>query len=161
MRRNANNEMMSEINSIIAIFDSQDTGKNAIRKLQRYGFDLKRMSIIGKDYLTESYLGCHYNAVVGPLVSHFVGALEAVEVVGGLSALGAGLLSIGIPMNSIVRYEAELKDDKFLMILQGTIDEVEQARELLNQSQASTIKIHTEQLSEWRSVSTPIEQHQS
>jgi len=35
--------------------------------------------------------------VAGPLVAWIVGALEGALVVGGLSALGAGLYSIGIP----------------------------------------------------------------
>jgi hypothetical protein len=38
--------------------------------------------------------------VFGPLVSWMVGALEGAVVVGGLSALGAGLYSIGIPKDS-------------------------------------------------------------
>ena len=34
-----------------------------------------------------------------------VGALEGAVVTGGLSALGAGLYSLGIPKDSIVKYE--------------------------------------------------------
>ncbi len=52
--------------------------------------------------------------VAGPLVAWIVGALEGAVVVGGLSALGAGLYSIGIPKDSIVKYEAALKTDQFL-----------------------------------------------
>ena len=43
--------------------------------------------------------------VLGPLVGGLVGALGGAVVVGGLSALGAGLYSIGIPRDSIVEYE--------------------------------------------------------
>src|SRR5271163_163267 len=42
--------------------------------------------------------------VAGPLVGWIVGALEGAAVVGGLSAVGAGLYSIGIPQDSIVKY---------------------------------------------------------
>jgi len=49
----------------------------------------------------------------GPLVGWVAGALEGAAVVGGLSALGAGLYSIGIPQNSIVEYETALKSNKF------------------------------------------------
>src|SRR5271157_6565269 len=43
--------------------------------------------------------------VAGPLVAWMAGALEGAVVVGGLSAIGAGLYSMGIPKDSIVRYE--------------------------------------------------------
>jgi len=55
------------------------------------------------------------------------GALEG-AVVGGLSALGAGLYSIGIPKDSIMEYETALKSDKFLVIAHGTAEEVAQPR---------------------------------
>jgi hypothetical protein len=58
--------------------------------------------------------------VAGPLVAWIVGALEGAVVVGGLSALGAGLYSIGIPKDSVVKYEAALKADKFLLLAHGT-----------------------------------------
>jgi hypothetical protein len=61
--------------------------------------------------------------VFGPLVGWIVGALEGAVVVGGLSALGAGLYSIGIPKDSIVEYETALKSDKFLVLAYGAADE--------------------------------------
>ena len=60
-----------------------------------------------------------------------VSALEGALVVGGLSALGAGLVSFGIPKDSVVEYETSLKAGKFLLIAHGTADEVQKARELL------------------------------
>src|ERR1700684_1569975 len=51
--------------------------------------------------------------VAGPLVAWIVGALEGAVVVGGVSALGAGLLSIGIPKDSVLQYDAALKTDKY------------------------------------------------
>src|SRR5271168_2882785 len=55
--------------------------------------------------------------VAGPLVAWIVGALEGAVIVGGLSAIGAGLYSIGIPKDSIVEYETALKTDKFLLVV--------------------------------------------
>src|ERR1700735_5394498 len=40
--------------------------------------------------------------VAGPLVAWIVAGLEGAVVYGGLSALGAGLVSIGIPHDSVV-----------------------------------------------------------
>src|ERR1035441_434805 len=62
--------------------------------------------------------------VAGPLVAWILGALESAVVVGGLSAIGAGLYSIGIPKDSIVEYETAIKSDKFLVLAHGTADEV-------------------------------------
>jgi uncharacterized membrane protein len=69
--------------------------------------------------------------VAGPLASWIVGALEGAAVVGGLSALGAGLYSIGIPKDSILSYEAAIKSDKFLVVAHGAPDDVRKAKEIL------------------------------
>ena len=65
--------------------------------------------------------------VAGPLVALIVGALEGAAVVGGVSAIGAGLIGIGIPKDSVVQYELALKTDKFLLMVHGTASEVEKA----------------------------------
>jgi hypothetical protein len=49
-------------------------------------------------------------------------------MVGGLSALGAGLHSIGIPKNNIMEYETALKSDKFLVIAHGRPDDIAKAK---------------------------------
>jgi hypothetical protein len=86
--------------------------------------------------------------VGGPLVSWIIGALETAFVVGGLSALGGALASIGIPKDSIVRYEAALKADKFMLIVHGTAQEVENAKEILVQNKAEEANVHKEEISE-------------
>jgi hypothetical protein len=78
--------------------------------------------------------------VAGPLVSWIIGALEGAIVVGGLSALGAGLVSAGIPKDSILRYETALKTDKFVLIAHGTMDETTRAKEILNRTNPVTLE---------------------
>ena len=80
--------------------------------------------------------------VAGPLVAWIVGGLEGAVVLGGLSALGAGLYSIGIPKDSIVQYEAALKADKFLVLAHGTADEVTKARGILQTTHPLDIISH-------------------
>lgn len=82
--------------------------------------------------------------VAGPLVAWIVGVLEGAAVVGGLSALGAALASIGIPKDSILQYEASLKAGKFLLILHATTEEVERAKDRLDDTQAAETAIHAE-----------------
>ena len=80
--------------------------------------------------------------VAGPLVAWIIGGLEGAVVVGGLSALGAGLYSIGIPKDSIVQYEAALKADKFLVLAHGTADDVAKARGILQTTHPLEIGTH-------------------
>ncbi|MGA8860061.1 MAG: DUF1269 domain-containing protein [Candidatus Sulfotelmatobacter sp.] len=54
--------------------------------------------------------------VAGPLVAWIVAGLEGAVEVGALGALGAGLFSIGIPKDSIVKYQTALTTDQFLLI---------------------------------------------
>ena len=174
--------MKSDKNSVVAIFESHDRAEDAIRELQKDGFDMKKLSIVGKDYHTEEHVVGYYNTgdrmkywgklgafwgglwgllfgsaffwvpgigqllVAGPLVIWIVGALEGAVVTGGLTALGAGLYSIGIPKNSIVQYETEVKNGKLLLVVHGTADEVKRARDLLDQSQANLTAVHGEEL---------------
>ena len=69
--------------------------------------------------------------VAGPLVAWIVGALEGAVVVGGLGAVGAGLYSIGIPKDSVVKYETAIKSDKFLVLAHGTANEVAKAKDIM------------------------------
>jgi hypothetical protein len=73
-----------------------------------------------------------------------VGALEGAAITGSLTALGAALYSIGIPKNSVLQYETEIKNGKLLLVAHGTPEEVERAKDLLDQTQANTTTVHAE-----------------
>ena len=169
---------MTKTNSVVAIYETHTQAEEAVKELQRSGFDMKKMSIVGKDYHTDENVVGYYNAgdrmkywgkqgafwgglwgmlfgaaffaipgigpilVAGPLVAWIVGALEGAVVVGGLSALGAGLYSIGIPKDSVVKYETALKADKFLVLAHGTADEVAKARDILQTTHPLDIAVH-------------------
>jgi len=169
---------MSDTNSVVAIYETHSQAEEAVKELQRSGCDMKKLSIVGKDYHTDENVVGYYNAgdrmkywgtrgafwgglwgmlfgaaffaipgigsilVAGPLVAWIIGALEGAVVVGGLSALGAGLYSIGIPKNSVVQYEAALKADKFLVLAHGAGDEVSKARDILQTMNPIKITVH-------------------
>ncbi len=80
--------------------------------------------------------------VAGPLVSWIVGVLEGVIVVGAAGALGAGLMSIGIPKDSVIEYETALKAGKFLLIAHSTPEALEQARGILENTAAEMLQRH-------------------
>ena len=80
--------------------------------------------------------------VGGPLVNAIIGVLETAAVVGGVSAIGAGLYSMGIPKNSIMKYETAIKAGKYLVIAHGTADEVAQAKEIIEGTKAVESAVH-------------------
>jgi len=71
-----------------------------------------------------------------------VGALEGAVGVGALGALGAALFSIGIPKDSVLKYETAIKSDKFLLIVHGTSQQVSHAREILGNSHPEELGVH-------------------
>ena len=80
--------------------------------------------------------------VAGPLVAWIVGALEGAVVVGGLGAVGAGLYSIGIPKDSVVKYETAIKSDKFLVLAHGTANEVAKAKDIMQTTGPVEVGLH-------------------
>jgi hypothetical protein len=82
----------------------------------------------------------------GPVVAWIVAALEGAAVVGGASAIGAGLFSIGIPKDSVIEYETAIKTDKFLLIVHGSAPEVEKARDIIESTMPISVKVHSKQL---------------
>src|SRR5580704_6278214 len=81
--------------------------------------------------------------VAGPLVAWIVGALEGAVVVGGVSAIGAGLIGIGIPKDSVLKYEQAIKTDQFVLMVHGTAAEVEKARSIIERTRTVNVTMHT------------------
>jgi Protein of unknown function (DUF3341) len=165
-------------NSVVAIFGQHSAAENAIKELKDGGFDIKKLSIIGRDYHSEDNVVGFYNTgdrmkywgkfgafwgglwgmlfgaavlfipgigpvvAAGSVITWIIAALEGAVVVGGLSALGAGLYSLGIPKDSIVKYETTIKAGKFVLIAHGSADEVEKARSILETSGAEQVNVH-------------------
>jgi uncharacterized membrane protein len=170
--------MKPKDHSIVAIYPSHIEAETAVKELQHSGFNMKKLSIVGRDYHTEEHVVGYYSTgdrmkawgkmgafwgglwgflfgsafffipgigplvIAGPLVSWIVGALEGAVLVGGLSALGAGLYSLGIPKDSIVKYETALRSDKFVLIAHGSADEVTKAKEILHRSKPESLEHH-------------------
>ena len=84
--------------------------------------------------------------VAGPVVAWIVGALEGAAVVGGLSAIGAGLYGMGIPKDSVVQYELALKTDKFLLMVHGKASEVEKAKDIIEGTKPVNVTLHSTQV---------------
>ncbi len=169
---------MNQNNIAVAIYGSHTEAENGIKELQHSGFDMKKLSIVGRDYHTDEHVVGYYNVgdrmkswgkvgafwggiwgwlfgsafffipgigpllFAGPVIGWIVGALEGAVIVGGVSALGAGLASMGIPKNSILKYETALKTDKFMVIAHGTREEVEKARGIISSTTPESLVEH-------------------
>jgi uncharacterized membrane protein len=84
--------------------------------------------------------------VAGPLVAWIVGALEGAVLFGGLSAIGAGLYGMGIPRDSVIEYETALKTDKFLLMVHGSVPQVEKAKNILESTRPVHVSLHVPEL---------------
>ena len=77
--------------------------------------------------------------ILGYLATAVVSALEGALVVGSLSALSAALFSVGIPKDSVVKYETELKADQFLVLAHGAPEEILRASHILRELGAVSV----------------------
>jgi hypothetical protein len=80
--------------------------------------------------------------IAGPVAAWIVSALEGAVFVGGVSALGAGLVSLGISKDKALKYESSIKAGKFLLILHGTETDAVKARNTLESTEAEEVDIH-------------------
>ena len=80
--------------------------------------------------------------ILGHLATMIAGAAEGALLVGGFSALGAALYGIGIPKDSVVRYEETVKADGYLVLVQGTADEIARAEAILSESRPKSLDHH-------------------
>lgn len=161
----------------VAVYDNHADAEAAVKTLQAAGFDMKKISIIGKEYQTEEHVVGFLNAgdrakifgkvgalwggligvlfgsamlffpvvghiiVLGPLASALVSGLETAAAVGGASALVGALTAIGIPKDSVLRYETDLKAGKFMVVLQGNAEEIALAHAALARAPELLIEI--------------------
>ena len=162
---------MSVEDLAVAICDTHQQAEQSVKVLQRSGFDMRKLSIIGRDYRTEEHVVGYFNAgdrvklfgkwgafwgglfgiligsalmivpvlghlvVLGPFAATLASAFEGAVIGGGVSAFAGALLSLGIPRDSVLRYEAALKADKFLLVVHAAQADIVKARDLLRSAQ--------------------------
>ena len=170
---------MSKIDLAVAVYDSHEQAEAAVRELAKAGFDMKTISILGKDYQTEESVTGYFNAgdrakffgkfgafwgglagllfgsamlfvpvvghiiILGPIAATLAGGLEGAVLGGGAGALVGALSSVGIPKNSVLRYETAIKANKFLVLIHGEADAILRARNVLTATADGTdVEIH-------------------
>ncbi len=53
---------------------------------------------------------------------------------------------MGIPKNSVLQYESQVKNGKLILVAHGTSEEVERAKDILDRSRAISASVHGEEL---------------
>ena len=80
--------------------------------------------------------------VLGHLAAMVVAGVEGAILIGGLSALGAALFSIGIPKDSVILYEQAVKSDGYLVVAHGSAHEMARAKAVLESSNPTRLDLH-------------------
>jgi hypothetical protein len=169
---------MAQNDTAVAVFTDHQGAEAGIKKLAEAGFDMKKLTLVGKGYHSEDKIVGFYNlgdrvrfwgkygafwgglwgllfggifvtvsgvgsvVVLGYLAAVVLSAVESAVLVGGLSALGAALYSIGIPKDSVLNYETAVKADGFLVMAHGTAEEMARAKAILGASNPSRLDVH-------------------
>ena len=80
--------------------------------------------------------------VLGHLAAMVVAAVEGAILVGGVSALGAALYSIGIPKDSVIQYQESVKADGYLIVGHGSADAMARCKVILDANNPARIDVH-------------------
>lgn len=80
--------------------------------------------------------------VLGPLAATIAGGLQGAVLGGGFSALLGALTALGVPKDSVLRYETALKASKFLILVHGGADQLRRAQDILATAGSSDVQLH-------------------
>lgn len=80
--------------------------------------------------------------VAGPVAGWIISALDGSIVIGGMSALGAGLVTLGIQRRTVFKYEIAIKSGKMVLITLGTDEDARRTRRVLEKTAAEEIYTH-------------------
>ncbi len=169
---------MSKTDIAVAVYDFHGQAEDAVHKLAKAGFDMKAISLLGKDYHSEQHVVGYFNAgdrakffgklgvfwgglagilfgsalmfvpvvghivVLGPLAATLASGLQGAVLGGGMSAVVGALTAIGVPKDSVLRYETALKADKFIVIVHGGAADIRRAHEVLTAAGSTDVHAH-------------------
>jgi uncharacterized membrane protein len=165
-------------NATVAVFGDLHHAEEAVRALERGGFDMTHLSIMARGESTERHVigfddkahreraWASWGGLWGALFASFffipgigsvalggyvVYLLVAGAVGAGVGALSGALSTMGLPDEAIIRYETALRAEKQVLVASGSEAQVEHARELLRESRAESVELHRP-LEDWRGL---------
>ena len=168
--------------SVLYMFNTPTEASDAVKSLNKSGFNTKHLSLIGKSYHSDDRpLGFYTTgdriqswggrgdgshgassedayshgecwddvwrllptaaifflpglglvAMAGPVVAALLSTLQGGVSIEGTSAMGAVFAQIGVPRDKLIKYDAVLKADKYLLMVHGSEPEVTKARDVM------------------------------
>jgi uncharacterized membrane protein len=82
--------------------------------------------------------------VLGPLAATVVSGIEGAAIGGAGGALVGALTGVGVPRDSAIRYQTAIEAGQFLLMVQGSQDDVGLAESVLRPSEAVSLETHGE-----------------
>jgi len=133
---------MQPENASVALYDAPAQVRQTLAGLLAAGFDSRQVSLAAGSFRDElaaglSGQGCFEIPgigavrIAGPLSDWVTAALRNAPMFGSLTAVGAGLHSVGISRASIERCEAALRDGRYLLLACGPAVEIRKVQGIL------------------------------
>jgi uncharacterized membrane protein len=165
------------VSRVIGVYPDHASAEEAVRRLLKEGFNMKDVSIVGRDFqVSEEPVGFvsagDYAAVgagtgawvgglfgllfgaaflilpglgpviiAGPLSAALLGGIEGAVAGAALGALTGALVGWGVPKDQALKYEAQVKAGKFLVLAHGTPERIERARTILATGQHEAVEV--------------------
>ncbi len=145
----------------IAVFSSHDEAHQGLEALMNAGVDMKNVSIIGKAEIIDDQVKVKSNGAIiaaptiaGTVIGTTIGLLTGIglfaipglgvlfgagAIVGAFAGFDAGIIAGGISSILVelgvkenrIQYEEHIQEGKFLMIIEGSEAEIENAKAIL------------------------------
>jgi hypothetical protein len=163
---------------VVAVFSDHESAEAAVRRLVKEGFDMKDVSIVGRDFQvteepigfvsprdfvlagagTGAWVGGLFGlllgaaflvlpgvgpvVIAGPLSAAILGGLEGALAGAAMGALSGALVGWGIPRNEALKYEAQVKAGKFLVVVHGDAAKIEKAKQMLSAGPHEEVSVY-------------------
>ena len=160
--------------SIVAVYKTHEEAEKAVRKLEKAGIPMEKISIIGHDFRVREDIEGYYRPsdaakegagfgawfgglfgllsgfglfvlpVAGPLIvlGPLAGLIAGAATGAGVGALVSGLMAMGLSRDEALKYQRRLEAGEFLLTLTGTLDEIERASSVLEDTEHVGLETH-------------------
>jgi hypothetical protein len=131
---------------VVGVYENEEAAQAALKELQKAGFSVKQVSVVGKLNETEEnsvLAGAEKGLPVGQQESQSRASQVKAPGLRGSSILMAGLNSVGILKENAQHYEEAVSAGKFLILAEGSSPDVVKAKQVLHAIPHEEIVHHT------------------
>src|ERR1700676_926995 len=126
---------------VVGVYESEEAPQAAREELQKAGFSVKQVSVVGNVNKTEE--NSSLSAGKQELQSQDAPRAKAAAATSGSSILIAGLHSVGVLKENAQHYEEAVNAGKFLVVAEGSSPDVVKAKQVLHLTPHAEIAQHT------------------